>query len=168
MNQGGDQADMLDGPDRPSLLDLYREGVHEIYADLAADIAQAGPVCELSGRCCRFEEYGHRLFLATPEAELLLRDAPPPVRPLDGGQTCPWQDPLGRCTAREARPLGCRVYFCDPTYQDRCYELSEMYISHLKRLSERLGLPWGYAPLHHHLRRALEEGRAPGLDAPPK
>ena len=40
------------------------------------------------------------------------------MRPLDQGATCPWQDSRGHCTAREARPLGCRVYYCDPAFEE--------------------------------------------------
>ncbi len=90
-----------------------------MYRDLDAEVAGPAPVCLVSGLCCRFEEYGHTLFVSAPEMAILLADAPPPSRPLDDGATCPWQDARGRCTAREARPLGCRVYFCDPTYQDQ-------------------------------------------------
>lgn len=136
----------------------FRTDLGSIYADLGSDIARAGPVCALSGRCCRFEEYGHTLFLSEPEFALLLADAPPPVRPRDDGQTCPWQDARGRCVAHEARPLGCRVYFCDDSYQDEGNDLSERHIARLKRLVEARGLPWNYAPLHHHLRRAEEQG----------
>ncbi|MBV8677864.1 MAG: hypothetical protein JO355_11950 [Planctomycetaceae bacterium] len=137
----------------------FREPLRALYAALDAEVARLGPVCQLSGRCCRFVEYDHVLFLSAPEAMLLLADAPPPARPLDRGETCPWQDLRGRCTAREARPLGCRVYFCDPAYQDRAPELSEMFLARLKRLADDLGLPWGYAPLHVHLLRAQAEGR---------
>ena len=28
-------------------------------------MARLGPVCQLSGRCCRFKEYGHTLFVST-------------------------------------------------------------------------------------------------------
>ena len=35
-------------------------------------MAQLGPVCQLSGRCCRFKEYGHTLFVSTAEVRLLL------------------------------------------------------------------------------------------------
>ena len=139
----------------------YRAPLRALYADLDAAVASRGPVCRLSGRCCRFTEYDHTLFLSVPEAELLLADAPPPARPLDPGATCPWQDARGRCTAREARPLGCRVYYCDPAFAPHAPELSEAYIGRLKRLADEHGWPWGYAPLHHHLRRAEAEGRFP-------
>jgi Fe-S-cluster containining protein len=149
---GDDESSRLD-PDR------FRSDLAAIYADLDAEIHRLVPVCNLSGLCCRFEEYGHTLFLSAPEAALLLSDAPPPSRALDEGASCPWQDFNGRCTAREARPLGCRIYFCDPAHQEASPLLSETYIARLKALADRLGLPWEYAPLHRHLRRALDDGR---------
>jgi hypothetical protein len=143
----------------------WRSELEELYRELDATIARLAPKCELSGRCCRFREYGHTLFVSSPEVELLIGVAPPPVRPVDGGETCPWQDSRGRCTARHARPLGCRVYFCDPAYQDAGQELSERFIGRLKELTQRHRLPWSYAPLHHHLsqnhiRNRLLFGRA--------
>lgn len=140
-------------------LSTFRDEVRRLYADLDAAIVRIGPVCEVSGRCCRFEEHGHTLFLSAPEASLLVLDAPGPVRPLDDGATCPWQDGRGRCSAREARPLGCRVYYCDPDRQAELMALGEATLSRLKGLVSRLGLPWGYAPLHRHLREAEGAGR---------
>lgn len=140
----------------------FAGSLRALYADLDADVAALAPACGLSGRCCRFTEYDHTLFLSAPEAALLVAGAPATSRPLDDGATCPWQDRAGRCTAREARPLGCRVYFCDPAYQDHAPALSEKYIGRLKRLVDALGLPWDYAPLHRHLKRAEAEGRLAG------
>jgi hypothetical protein len=136
----------------PELLAEVRREVKALYEALDLAVAASGPVCRLSGRCCRFQEYGHTLFLSAPEAVVLVADAPRPVGPIDNGQTCPWQDAHGGCTAREARPLGCRVYYCDPEFQSRAAELSELYLSRLKRLAQRHGWPWNYAPLHRHLR----------------
>jgi Fe-S-cluster containining protein len=141
----------------------FRQPLNAVFGALDAEIVKLAPVCRLSGRCCRFNEYGHTLFLSSVEAELLLSDAPEPSRPLDDGATCPWQDAVGRCTAREARPLGCRVYFCDPAYQPFASDLSEAFIGRLKRLTDALGLPWDYAPLHQHLRRAQAQGRFPSV-----
>lgn len=136
---------------RPDLLSLYRE--------LDAAVAARGPACELSGRCCRFREYGHVLFLTMPEALILTADAPTPPHDLDDGDTCPWQDHAGRCTARGARPLGCRVFFCDPSFDIHSSELTERFLSRLRRLVEQRGWPWDYARLHDHLHRARAEGR---------
>jgi hypothetical protein len=141
--------------------DRFREPLRRLYADLDAAVARLGPVCQLSGRCCRFAEYDHTLFVSAPEAALLLADAPAPARPLDGGASCPWQDARGHCTARDARPLGCRVYYCDPAYQADAAVLSETFIARLKRLADDLDLPWDYAPLHRHLHDARDSGRFP-------
>jgi hypothetical protein len=130
-----------------------------LYNELEGELARLGPVCELSGRCCRFKEHGHTLFVSALEFQFFLASAPAAQRPLDGGETCPWQDQRGHCTARAARPLGCRVYFCDPIYLPSANELSEDFITRLKHLASEHGLPWDYAPLHRHLNAALAEGR---------
>jgi hypothetical protein len=145
-------------PDDPSSETGLLAEVRGLYAELDAEVCRLGPTCQLSGRCCRFREYGHTLFVSTPELRFLLSAAPAPQRPLDQGETCPWQDALGRCTAREARPLGCRVYFCDPTYHAAA-ELSESYIARLKQLAREHALPWNYAPLHRHLHEQHQGGR---------
>ena len=158
MSRGDGLAPTLD-------LERFRGPLRAIYAEVDAEVARAAPVCRISGRCCRFEEYGHTLFVSAPEFALLLADAPPPSRPVDGGDTCPWQDDRGRCSAREARPLGCRVYFCDPAYQPIAPEIAEAGIARLKRLVDESDLSWDYAPLHHHLRRAVVDGRLGSVDA---
>ncbi|WZO96612.1 hypothetical protein EP7_003614 [Isosphaeraceae bacterium EP7] len=136
----------------------FRQRLQGIYRDLDAEIARLAPVCSLSGRCCKFEEYGHTLFVSAPEFDLLLADAPTPSRPLDGGATCPWQDLNNRCTARDARPLGCRVYFCDPAYEPLAPDLTEAFLARIKAMVIEMGLPWNYAPLHRHLDEAVRSG----------
>jgi hypothetical protein len=130
-----------------------------LYDQVDREVARHGPVCELSGRCCRFAEYGHTLFVSTLETRYLVARAPRPSRALDQGENCPWQDQLGRCTARDARPLGCRIFYCDPTYQESAHEISERSIRELKTITQRWHLAWNYAPLHNHLARERAEGR---------
>jgi len=130
-----------------------------LYDEVDREVARLGPVCQLSGRCCRFAEYGHTLFASTIEIGYLVAEAPRPSRPLDQGDHCPWQDQLGRCTARDARPLGCRIFYCDPTYQESAHEISERSITELKAITQRWDLAWNYAPLHRHLTRECDEGR---------
>ena len=147
-----DDPDSIDAADDPVGLEI-----HAIYRELDQEIAQLAPRCEVSGRCCRFAEYGHTLFVSEAEFALLLSEAPPPTRRVDDGETCPWQDLKGRCTARAARPLGCRVYFCDPTYEAHAPEITERFLGRLKRLIERFGLNWNYAPLHRHIQLARDD-----------
>jgi len=126
-----------------------RQQVMQLYADADCEVAAAGPVCVASGRCCRFKEYGHVLYLSSLEADVLLRAAPPYETPVSS-EFCPFQKG-NLCTAREPRPLGCRVYYCDPAYQQTCSDIMEKYTRRLKELADREGLTWLYAPLHHFL-----------------
>jgi hypothetical protein len=127
-----------------------RRQVLELYREVDRDVAVAGPVCVASGRCCRFKEYGHVLFLSNLEAEVLLHGAPPYDPTTVTPDFCPFQKG-NLCTAREPRPLGCRVYYCDPKYQETAGRLSETYLRRLKDLANAEGVAWRYAPLHHFL-----------------
>jgi hypothetical protein len=146
-------------PLSPDALAEIRDKLTALYRELDDAVAMMGPVCQLSGRCCRFKDYGHTLFLSAPEAQLLVADAPQPPGQLDNGESCPWQDARGRCTARDARPLGCRVFCCDPSFESLAPELSETFLARLKQLASRHDRLWNYAPLHQHLRQAQVEGR---------
>lgn len=129
--------------------DELRRQVLTLYDEVDRAVAAAGPVCVASGRCCRFKEYGHVLYLSNLEAEILLAAAPAyeaPVTP-DG---CPFQQG-NLCTAREPRPLGCRVYYCDPNYQETGNQLTEASLGKLKELARAHQVEWRYAPLHHFL-----------------
>jgi hypothetical protein len=128
--------------------------VLDLYAEADREVAAAGPVCVASGRCCRFKEYGHVLYLSSLEAEVLLDSAPAYDSPVSA-EFCPFQKG-NLCTAREPRPLGCRVYYCDPAYQQTGSDLMERYTRRLKLLAEEEGLAWLYAPLHHFLNHPEE------------
>lgn len=137
-----------------------RQAVQAVYAAAEVEIAAAGPVCVASGRCCRFQEWGHTLFLSSLEAELLLTQPPPREGLPADGSGCPYQvEKL--CTAREVRPLGCRVYYCDPSYQETGRQISEKCLRQLKDLADARGLPWRYAPLEVYLNEAAT-GSLPG------
>ena len=125
----------------------------ELWDEVNARVKQMGSVCAASGRCCRFDEFGHRLYFSTIEADLLFQ-----VPPLSGNEAeqeaepgttrCPYQQ--GRhCTARERRPLGCRVFFCDPASEDQQAALTEEFLGRLKQLHQDQGRPWRYASLAH-------------------
>jgi hypothetical protein len=143
-----------------------RERVLRVYAAVDAAVAAAAPRCDASGRCCRFTEYGHTLFLSQFEADILLESAPPFVKPVTR-HGCPFQvDNL--CTARGERPLGCRIYFCDPAFQEQQGPITEAAVSKLKRLADEFGTGWRYAPLHVFLNdssRPQDDG--PSNAAPP-
>lgn len=141
-----------------------RRTMLELYADVDREVAAAGPVCIASGRCCRFKEYGHTLFLSELEAEILLDAAPPFETPVSS-DGCPFQkDNL--CTAREPRPLGCRIYYCDPKYQETANRITEDALRRAKAICDDANLPWNYAPLHVFL-NSRGEDEAIDRECPP-
>ncbi|GEM_PF-823943 len=125
-----------------------------LYEALDRELARIGPRCEISGRCCRFAQYGHMLFLSTVEAEYLA-EAPPPGDVARSSQQCPYQQGV-LCTARERRPLGCRVFFCDPAYAPFMQEIAERYTRALKAIVAKHGREWCYGPLPAILKTVLE------------
>jgi hypothetical protein len=136
--------------------DQLRRKVLDLYQEVDAAVAAAGPICVASGRCCRFKEYGHVLYLSNLEADVLLAGAPPYETPVTA-EFCPFQKE-NLCTAREPRPLGCRVFFCDPAYQETGNQITETYLARLKALATEHGVPWRYAPLHEFLNNGPVRG----------
>lgn len=161
----------LNNTENISLAEALRQ-VKTLYEGLDAEIDFQKPRCVASGRCCHFEEHGHRLYTTRLELEYFRSvEMVAPVQetggesspaahnkqpdrtssfplPLlnDNGEIapgCPWQvNEL--CTARRGRPLGCRIYFCDPTsahWQNNAYE---RYHRLLKILHDKAGLPYAY------------------------
>jgi hypothetical protein len=130
--------------------------VAAVLAEADADIASRQPVCRASGRCCQFEKFGHRLYVTT--AELLHfvhvqgvgKGIPLPLL-TQNAEGCPYQVE-GLCTARAARPLGCRVYFCDANAQAWQNEVYEKYHAKLKAVHDALGVPYQYTEWRAALR----------------
>src|SRR6516225_2512934 len=114
--------------------EALRGQVLGLYREVDRAVATAGPVCVASGRCCRFKEYGHVLFLSNLEADVLLAGAPPYERPVSA-DFCPFQKE-NLCMAREPRPLGCRIYYCDPNYQETGNRITEEALHRLKQLAQ--------------------------------
>jgi Fe-S-cluster containining protein len=122
-----------------------RAAVHRVYDNLAAEISRRRPVCEMSGRCCRFEEYGHRLYVTTMELAAFAYDTRETANTMQSwnGVGCPFQS--GKlCGVHAIRPFGCRIFFCDPTAGQWQNEQYEHFHATLKRLHESLGVPYFY------------------------
>ena len=131
--------------------------VQALYARVTHEIDQRRPVCLVSGRCCRFEEFGHRLFVTTIELAAVLHNLPPhhlpPFLPPTG---CPFQ--LNKlCTVHSIRPFGCRMFFCDATstnWQNAAYE---RFHAELKALHQTLDVPYAYLEWRTALSAILPE-----------
>jgi len=140
-----------------------------VLAEADRDIAARGAVCRSSGRCCRFEEWGHRLYVTGVEVvhfgEIENRKGKIEKGKDEAGRVvalkqfftrgnvegCPYQVE-GMCTAREGRPLGCRVYFCDEGAQGWQNEVYEKYHARLKEVHARFGVAYRYVEWREGLR----------------
>lgn len=148
MSEGESQARLwLAAASNPGI----EAAIGDIHEEVAEAVRQAGPHCLASGRCCRFDEYGHRLYATGLEAARCVRLCAEEGRPIadadvrhaiDRGR-CPWQE--GRlCLARGGRPVGCRVYFCDPRAEMLVPELAERAHAGIRAVHERFGVPYVY------------------------
>ncbi len=127
-----------------------RVAVECVYQQLQDAIDLRRPVCVTSGRCCRFEEYGHRLYVTTMElAAFVASDVTAPGE--WDGRGCPFQvDRL--CTAHASRPFGCRVFFCDESSTEWQNEQYERHHARLKRMHEEMGVAYFYVEWRAALR----------------
>ena len=132
--------------------------VLEMYREADAVVADAGPVCVASGRCCRFKEYGQGLFLSNLEAAVLLEAVP----------TLP--DPCRRISARSRRracvpPASRGRWAAGFTTATRVsgnrQRITETSCA-AQDLAEELRLHWRYAPLHQFLNQVSPVFRPAG------
>ena len=113
-----------------------------LYADADRQIAEQNATCLNRGQCCEFGTFGHRLYVTALEVVYYLAagDPPPPIT----HNACPHAQP-GKCTARDRRPLGCRIFYCDPNQQSWQGPLTEKYHARLRALHQELNVPYFYA-----------------------
>lgn len=154
---------------RPEVL----SAVGDVYADVQKAIAERKPVCNMSGKCCKFEEYGHRLYVSTLEMAAFLDGMKNEGRRLkddegDGKPTpfsslrlhpsslpsntgCPYQL-AGLCSVHAIRPFGCRMFFCDPTATGWQQEMYEQFHARLKSMHDQLEVEYFYVEWRAGLR----------------
>jgi len=121
-----------------ALLEIYRLAGEEITA-------RASLVCKLSGRCCRFRDAGHRLYLTALEYEEMVRRGGTPPDRADGA--CPWLTE-GICDNREGRALACRTYFCSD--EEEAGDVTERGHRRIQAVHEQYGVPYSYQSLEEH------------------
>ena len=159
-------------PDRVSEIEAWfaairrfeiRVAIAGIHEEIAEAIRELKPLCLASGNCCRFEAHGHRLYASGLEVARCVDICRTEGRGITVDQVelaveqgnCPWQD--GRlCTAREGRPTGCRVYFCDPRASDVVPELAERAHAGIKAIHDEHGIPYAYGEWRAMLRDVVE------------
>lgn len=131
------------------------KALEEIFKQVGQAIEQRGPQCWVSGRCCHFESFGHRLYVSGLEIAWVLAELSKERRDLaDGLEISRWvegglQDGCvfqqGHCCGIHAyRPLGCRLFFCQRGTQDWQHEIYEVMLGRLRRVHEQFDLPYRY------------------------
>ncbi|MEM9914839.1 MAG: hypothetical protein AAF911_07760 [Planctomycetota bacterium] len=134
-----------------------------LYAELDAAIAAKGPTCWSSGKCCKFDDFGHRLYVTGLEiawflgevrstksevgrdetgVEIRLPQLSELSIPHPGG-ACPYQID-GLCSTHTIRPLGCRIFFCQQGTEAWQQDLYEDYLKRLQTLHDQHGLEYRY------------------------
>ncbi|HUU82420.1 MAG TPA: hypothetical protein VM243_02845 [Phycisphaerae bacterium] len=121
----------------------FVEAVGELYAELDGEIAAHRPSCTNRGACCRFGEFGHRLFVTPVELAYFAAVTEGPAARPTTADACPYQRD-GLCTTRVGRPSGCRIFFCDPAARSWQPPLTEAILARLKELHDRFNLPYVY------------------------
>lgn len=130
-----------------------RAAVGALYEDVQREVDLRRPVCLISGRCCRFEEYGHRLFVTTAELATFVHQLGQTQRTKGGwdGSGCPFQSNK-MCGVHAIRPFGCRMFFCDATSTEWQNDAYERFHAQLRRVHEELAVPYFYAEWRQALR----------------
>ena len=114
-----------------------------LYAQLGVELEPFRRHCDMRGICCNFREHGHRLFVTGLEAAEMARSGERPDAALAQAGVCPFL--RGKlCGVREHRALGCRIYFCDTTYEEERNALYEKFLRHVREIEARHGMEHSY------------------------
>jgi len=131
-------ADLINASRCAEVIDAMRD----FYAETDRLIAVHQPQCANRGLCCRFGEFGHRLYVTSLEVAYYLSGHPVP--PVVEDDICPHAYDAA-CHARDHRPMGCRIFYCDPAAASWQGPLTEERLATLRTLHEKLNVPYIYA-----------------------
>lgn len=137
------------------------QAIGEAYDLLSGELQSLNPTCWRSGKCCKFDFYGHRLFVTGLETAWLLggldeegwrRLADAELPGMDG---CPFQVD-GLCSVHGLRPLGCRIYFCDPTAEPWMNRVYEQFQGMIRSIHDSRQIEYRYMEWRNCLAQARE------------
>lgn len=129
--------------------------LESIYNDLEAELGTLNIKCSSCGTCCNFESFGHVLYASVIEVDYLQTNTD--TKPLTiSNKVCPYLID-NHCSIRKFRTLGCRVFFCDKTYNDDLSpDIYNKYYAQIKKLAIEFNVNWEYSPLPELLKRKQE------------
>ena len=149
------------------------EALRSLYAQVDAAVTRRGPTCWVSGRCCKFDSFGHRLYVTGLEIAWFLGQGPsistrsdsalPILAEAPSADACPYQIG-GLCSTHAIRPLGCRIFFCQQGTETWQQELYESFLTRLRTLHDEQDLPYRYMEWREGLREGAEAGVGSGAE----
>lgn len=113
----------------------------KFYAELDQRITEQDLACKSCGECCEFAEFGHRLYVTSLEMAYYLAKRDPTLPVTE--DACPHVYD-GKCQAHDARPAGCRIFFCNSDTTHWQGPLTEESLTRLKTLHAELKVPYCY------------------------
>ena len=153
--------------------------IRHLYEQLDAQIHQRGPVCWSSGKCCNFEQYGHRLYVTALEIAWVLAQTKTPAASyvptnttaetrvrlpqIAPQKSCPFQIDR-RCSVHTIRPMGCRIFFCQQSTQQWQNDLYETFLKKLHHLHDNFDLPYRYIEWRAGLGDAIHHRDTPPMN----
>lgn len=148
--QGIDHESCLSFHNRSHFHPLPRAFIRlkSIYDSVDRIIAGLDLHCQQDGSCCRFGTSELRLFVTGLEV-LYLRYKCGTSFPSVSMDQCPYLE-RDRCRAREGRPLGCRIYFCDPRFGLGAEAIYEKYHREIVLIHNNHDLIYNYQELLIH------------------
>jgi len=129
------------------------QAIADLFAQVDASMSSLSHACRQCGECCRFAEYGHRLFVTPMELSYLVAHVGV-VRECD--PTSPAVCPYLRhdaCGIHCHRLLGCRIFLCQGRAEDPGRPSGERWHGILRGLHETHCVPYCYAEWPDALRQ---------------
>ena len=143
--QNSDKQILADISDAMQNTDLLAE-IQSILDNALMQIENINPNCNACGNCCDFANFGHRLYVSTGELANLISQEPIDAQIPIENLKCPYQkDNL--CLARNARPLGCRLFFCDDKVNLQYQQIYEAYYDKIKQVHLKFSTAYNYLEL---------------------
>ena len=110
--------------------------LRRVYAELSAELEPLRRHCDMRGICCNFREHGHKLFVTGLEAAEMARSGEQPDSEQSRAGVCPFL--RGKlCGVREHRALGCRIYYCDTTYEEQRNAVYEKFLKLVREIEAK-------------------------------
>ena len=122
--------------------------MRELELDAAQQLRIHRPVCLASGKCCNFEQHGHSMWLTGLEVAWTLSQLPSAPTSSEVAASvrqgnCPFLV-QGMCGIHQARPLGCRAYFCDQAGDGWQEAMMESWLGRIRSLHTELDIAYRY------------------------